>query len=93
MVVYKYIADDTLLFYQPNLEDLWNMKRVLQCFQIAFGLKINFQKSNLFGIGVNAEVLGSWATRIHYKVGAFIQDYYQGQTSFDENLETCGGQS
>ncbi|EOY26200.1 Uncharacterized protein TCM_027627 [Theobroma cacao] len=49
-------VDDALLFYQPNLECLLNMKRVLRCFQIVLRLNTNFLKSSLLGVG-NVEEL------------------------------------
>ena len=45
-------ADDTHIFCESALEQLLNVKRVLCCFQVMSGLKINFQKSKLFGIGI-----------------------------------------
>ncbi|EOY03422.1 Uncharacterized protein TCM_018478 [Theobroma cacao] len=38
-------------------------------------LKINFQKSNLYGIGVNDDILKSWANRIHCKIGSLPSIY------------------
>ncbi|KAK2654791.1 hypothetical protein Ddye_014647 [Dipteronia dyeriana] len=40
-------ADDTVLFIEPSLEYLSNMKRILRCYELASGLKINFHKSCL----------------------------------------------
>ncbi|KAK2635517.1 hypothetical protein Ddye_030309 [Dipteronia dyeriana] len=35
-------ADDTILFIKPRIDYLLNVKRVLRCFELASGLKINF---------------------------------------------------
>lgn len=49
--------------------------RVLRCFQLVSGLKINFQKSNLFGIGVDIGVITLWAENIKCNVGWFPTTY------------------
>ncbi|XP_074336502.1 uncharacterized protein LOC141673654 [Apium graveolens] len=41
-------ADDTIVFLQGNEESILGIKKVLQCFQLLSGLKINFQKSSLY---------------------------------------------
>ena len=46
-------VDDTLLFPSPSDECFINLKRILCCFQVYFGLKINFCKSSLTGIGIS----------------------------------------
>ncbi|KAK2638839.1 hypothetical protein Ddye_026634 [Dipteronia dyeriana] len=35
---------DTILFIQPNMEFLSNARRILRCFELASGLRLNFQK-------------------------------------------------
>lgn len=41
------------------------------------GLKINFTKSCLFGVGMEMEILELWASRIHCK-GGNLQTIYLG---------------
>ena len=50
-------ADDTLLFLESSDENLINLKRILCCFQVCSGLKINFHKSSITGIGINYDSL------------------------------------
>ncbi|KAK2639899.1 hypothetical protein Ddye_027694 [Dipteronia dyeriana] len=38
-------ADDTIIFIKPKMDFLLNLKRILRCFELASGLKINFHKS------------------------------------------------
>ncbi|KAK2650145.1 hypothetical protein Ddye_017634 [Dipteronia dyeriana] len=38
-------ADDTILFLEPKVEYLRNSMRILRCFELAAGLRINFHKS------------------------------------------------
>ncbi|XP_058185636.1 uncharacterized protein LOC131302861 [Rhododendron vialii] len=44
--------DDTVLFCNNDLEELSNIKRILRCFQLMSGLRINFSKSSLCGIKI-----------------------------------------
>jgi len=44
---------DTLFFCQPNFQSIMALKMVLCCFEITFGLKINFHKSYVGTLGVN----------------------------------------
>ncbi|KAL7195785.1 hypothetical protein ACSBR1_035923 [Camellia fascicularis] len=48
-------ADDTLMFCNPNWDEITNLKRILSCFELISGLKINYQKSVICGIGINRE--------------------------------------
>ncbi|GJW49120.1 reverse transcriptase domain, reverse transcriptase zinc-binding domain protein [Tanacetum coccineum] len=51
-------ADDTLVFGEWNSVNAKNLMRILECVQQASGLKINNNKSKLYGIGVsNQEVV------------------------------------
>ena len=45
-------ADDTLLFLSLEEQGIINLKRILGCFQVCFGFKINFGKSSITGIQV-----------------------------------------
>ena len=48
-------ADDTIVFSKAEIDNLRNIKRVLQCFKDISGLKVNFAKS--VGVGVDANFL------------------------------------
>ena len=50
-------ADDTVIFLTPSLEGVVNLKRILCCFQVCSGLKINFNKSSISGMGVPDDLL------------------------------------
>ncbi|GKU90659.1 hypothetical protein SLEP1_g4626 [Rubroshorea leprosula] len=55
-------ADDTILFGKATEENVWAMKGILRAFELVSGLKINFNKSQLVGIGVEDDWLNkmSW---------------------------------
>jgi len=46
-------ADDALFFCKPKYECIMAIKSILQCFEIMFGLKVNFHKSSVGSIGVD----------------------------------------
>jgi len=45
-------ADDTIFFCAANVKSIFNIKATLNCFELAFGLKVNFMKSKVGGLGV-----------------------------------------
>ncbi|GKV01050.1 hypothetical protein SLEP1_g13646 [Rubroshorea leprosula] len=55
-------ADDTILFGRASEENVWAMKGILRAFELVSGLEINFNKSQLVGIGVEDDWLNkmSW---------------------------------
>ncbi|XP_058216715.1 uncharacterized protein LOC131327580 [Rhododendron vialii] len=48
-------ADDTILFCNNDLEEMGNIKRILRCFQLMSGLKINYSKSSVCGVKIQRE--------------------------------------
>lgn len=44
-------ADDTLFFCHVNSKSVFNVKAMLNCFELASGLKVNFLKSRIGGVG------------------------------------------
>ncbi|KAK3206429.1 hypothetical protein Dsin_020475 [Dipteronia sinensis] len=61
-------ADDTILFIKPRMDYLMNAKRLLRCFELVSGLKINFHKSRVARVGiVKAEESARWATTFKCK--------------------------
>lgn len=51
-VTHLQFADDTIIFCNNDVEEMANIKRILRCFQLMSGLKINFSKSSLCGVKV-----------------------------------------
>lgn len=58
-------ADDTIIFLNQELDNIINLKRLLQCFQLVSGLKFNFGKSSLYGW--NEPDLQSWVEILRCK--------------------------
>lgn len=63
-------ADDTILFINKDLGSVQGIKRVLQCFELLSGLKINFDKSSLYGYRTSAEDIAYWASKIGCRIGS-----------------------
>lgn len=57
IVSHLQFADDTIIFCNNDKEELKYVKRILRCFQLMSGLKINFSKSMVCGVGVEDEVV------------------------------------
>ncbi|GJX41196.1 RNA-directed DNA polymerase, eukaryota [Tanacetum coccineum] len=55
-------ADDTIFVGDWNRRNIISLMKLLKCFQMASGLKVNLNKSTLFGIGVEMEEVEGWAT-------------------------------
>ncbi|KAL4309232.1 hypothetical protein GQ457_01G010870 [Hibiscus cannabinus] len=68
-------ADDTILFLRPCEEYIINTTRILRCFEVCSGLSINFKKSYLVGINVEAENLKVLAGCCGCKIGALPFNY------------------
>lgn len=64
-------VDDTLLFSLTKREEIMALKRILQCFQLVFGLKVNMSKNRLVGFGCSEETDQSLVAMLHCKWGDF----------------------
>ncbi|XP_028094134.1 uncharacterized protein LOC114294206 [Camellia sinensis] len=60
-------ADDSLLFCKAELPKVLSLKRILRCFEVALGLKINYHKSVVCGIGIPDSVLDEFASLLNCK--------------------------
>ncbi|XP_071714358.1 uncharacterized mitochondrial protein AtMg01250-like [Rutidosis leptorrhynchoides] len=71
LISYLQYADDTIFFGKWNMINIVNLMKLLKCFELASGLKINYHKSSLFRVGLDhSEVIHS-AQLIGCKVGSF----------------------
>ncbi|XP_071740119.1 uncharacterized protein [Rutidosis leptorrhynchoides] len=64
-------ADDTIFFGDWCEENIRNLMKLLKCFELTSGLKVNYNKSNLFGIGVNKLVVENMARMFNCNAGSF----------------------
>nr|GEW59018.1 cysteine-rich receptor-like protein kinase [Tanacetum cinerariifolium] len=67
-------ADDALIITEWSKTNIKNLSRILTCFHLAFGLKVNFNKSKIFCIGVSGPDLNSFASSIGCQPSHFSKD-------------------
>lgn len=60
-ISHLFYADDTIFYENWDIGSIKNLSRILKCFHISSGLKVNFHKSRLFGISVSNSELQSMA--------------------------------
>jgi len=58
-------ADDTLFMCEDSYANIFTIKFILRCYELASGLKINFHKSNLTGIKVERNSLQTYARTLN----------------------------
>ncbi|XP_071740186.1 uncharacterized protein [Rutidosis leptorrhynchoides] len=46
-------TDDTIFSGSWSMENIGNLMKLLKCFVLSSGLKVNYNKSNLFGVGID----------------------------------------
>jgi len=61
-------VDDTLFFCKASLKSVFNIKVILNCFELASGLKLNFLKSRIGGVGVEKTSNFCFATILNCEV-------------------------
>lgn len=64
-ITHLQFADDTVVFCKAEEQEILNVKRILRCFEVLSGLRINFHKSHVSGVGVQEEVLAAFAEKLH----------------------------
>jgi hypothetical protein len=68
-------ADDTVILLQYSPENLRNIRLILSCYEVMSGMKINFEKSEIFTIGLTDEEQCLAANCLGCKIGAFPMKY------------------
>ena len=61
-------ADDTIFFCATNVKNIFNIKVVLNCFELAYGLKVNFMKSKVGGLGVEQTMIKHFVAILNCEV-------------------------
>ncbi|KAL4353131.1 hypothetical protein GQ457_06G018130 [Hibiscus cannabinus] len=54
-------VDDLIIFSDASVGSIQNIKRTLKVFEVASGLKLNLQKSKLYGVNVEPSTIKAWA--------------------------------
>ncbi|GJX95923.1 RNA-directed DNA polymerase, eukaryota [Tanacetum coccineum] len=63
-----FYADDAVFLGEWSDENLDNLLKILRCFHLASGLRINIAKSHVLGVGVPLEIVHQGASRIGCEV-------------------------
>lgn len=66
-ISHLFYADDALFIGDWSISNIKNLARILRCFHIASGLKVNFTKSRIFGIGVDPTIVERWTAPLGCK--------------------------
>ncbi|KAK1361499.1 hypothetical protein POM88_045973 [Heracleum sosnowskyi] len=74
-ITHQQFADDTVIFLNNDMDFVRGIKRVLQCFQILSGLKVNFNKSSLYSCHESAERVQESARILGCKIGSWPMKY------------------
>jgi hypothetical protein len=79
-------ADDTVLLLDYDEESFAAVKFLLYCFEAMSGLKINYQKSEVFGVGLDPDQVRRVANIFNCNVGNFPMTYLGLPISMDRIL-------
>ncbi|XP_058759424.1 uncharacterized protein LOC131632711 [Vicia villosa] len=61
-------ADDTVILEEGDTANLWRMKEILRGFEMMSGLRVNFNKSNIYGVNVCDGFIEATSTFVSCKV-------------------------
>lgn len=75
LISHLQFADDSILFCEAEENEVVNLKRILRCFEILSGLKINYHKSMVCGVGVPNDYLANFSSLLNCTVQNFPIKY------------------
>lgn len=70
-------ADDVMFVGEWSISNVLNLKRLLRCFHLSSGLKVNYTKSKVFGFGIDCNDLSRMANILNCESG-FLPFTYLG---------------
>ncbi|GJV62327.1 hypothetical protein Tco_0135024 [Tanacetum coccineum] len=68
-------AEDALIMGKWSLDNVKNLCRILRCFYMASGLKVNFSKSKFYRIGVSNTDINIFASTLCCQPSSFLCSY------------------
>ncbi|KAL4565722.1 hypothetical protein LXL04_029825 [Taraxacum kok-saghyz] len=86
-LTHLFYADDALFVGEWSCSNLKNLARILNCFNVVSGLKVNFHKSKVFGIGVAEDETSSYASILGCEAGQFPFNYLGVPVGANMNLK------
>lgn len=61
-------ADDTLFVGEASLENVMVIKSIMCCYEVALGLKVNFNRSCFSGVGVDWRLTEKYVELLNYRI-------------------------
>ena len=74
-ISYLFYVDDAIFVRDLSNDNFTNLSYILRCFQVVSGLKVNFQKSRVFEIGVPDNKVNSCASILGCATASFPFTY------------------
>nr|GEW72640.1 RNA-directed DNA polymerase, eukaryota [Tanacetum cinerariifolium] len=90
-----FYADDAVFIGEWSDDNLDNLIRILNCFHLASGLKINVNKSQVLGVGVPLDIVNQGASRIGCSVmhlsfkylGVMVGDHMSRYSTWSSSIQ------
>nr|GEW12529.1 RNA-directed DNA polymerase, eukaryota [Tanacetum cinerariifolium] len=90
-----FYADDAVFIGEWSDDNLDNLIRILNCFHLASGLKINVNKSQVLGVGVPPDIVNQGASRIGCSVmhlpfkylGVMVGDHMSRYSAWSSSIQ------
>lgn len=82
-------ADDTVIFLEFSTENLQNIKLILSCYDVMLGMKINFEKSEVFTVGLEESDQQEVINILNCKIGTFPRYASQHSKNYQGTVEIC----
>jgi len=80
-------VDDTLFIGEVTMANMWALKTILRCFELASGLKVNFSKSHVMGVNVGGDFFGLAERSLFCRVGSVPFTYLGLPVGVNPRLE------
>lgn len=85
-ISHLFYVDDALFIAKWSQSNLKNLARIRQCFHVTYGLKVNYHKSKVFGIGVSELESTNWANILGCEPGTLPFNYLGVPVGANMNL-------
>ncbi|KAJ0883842.1 putative RNA-directed DNA polymerase [Helianthus annuus] len=79
-------ADDVVFIGEWSTQNALNLNRILRCFYLSSGLRVNLAKTSIFGVGVDENQVHTLATLLRCKPGSLPFKHLGLQVGANMNL-------
>lgn len=86
-ISHLFYVDDAIFVGNWESTNFTNLARILRCFHAASGLKVNFHKSKVYGVGTSVGEIVSCAHILGCEAGSFIFKYLGVAVGANMNLK------